>query len=59
MQEVRVLIKRDGLEEIYNLDPETDPDFEDTLGEVLCAVFQCPAVKFHIEVLDLSEEGEN
>ena len=49
---VAVIIVDNGLEEIIPVDPEKDPEFEDTLGEVLCEVFDAPAVKYSIEVMD-------
>ena len=56
---VKVSITDNGLEETFNLDPKTDPNFDDTLGELLCEVFDSPAVKFHIEVLDYTDAEEN
>lgn len=49
---VTAIIVDDGLEEVIHLDPENDPEFEDTLGNLLCEIFEAPAVKYHIEVMD-------
>ena len=48
MKSIKVVITDNGLEEVINLDPENDPNFADTLGDVLCEVFDVPAVEYSI-----------
>ena len=59
LTEVSVVIKENGLEEVIRLDPENDPEFDDTLAEVLCRLFGCSVVDFTIKGYDAEETGLN
>jgi hypothetical protein len=50
---VSVVTFRDGdVEKEFNFDFEDEDELEDTLGDLLCMIFDVPAVRYRIEVYE-------